>query len=128
MFAIKIEGLSHSIKEKNVLKNINLELEKDKIACLLGPSGSGKTTMLKLIAGLEKVQKGKIFFNDKLVSSENTHLKTEQRQIGFLFQDYALFPHLTVEQNLKFAIKNNKESQQDILEIMKVINIIVFVG
>ena len=100
MFAIKIEDLSHSIKEKNVLKNINLELEKDKIACLLGPSGSGKTTLLKLIAGLEKVQKGKIFFNDKLVSSENTHLKTEQRQIGFLFQDYALFPHLTVKENL----------------------------
>ena len=62
MFAIKIEDLSHSIKEKNVLKNIYLELEKDKIACLLGPSGSGKTTLLKLIAGLEKVQKGKIFF------------------------------------------------------------------
>ena len=57
MFAVKIEGLSHSIKEKNVLKNIHLELEKDKIAWQLGPSGSGKTTLLKLIAGLEKVQK-----------------------------------------------------------------------
>ena len=68
MFAVKIEGLSHSIKEKNILNNVHLELEKDKIACLLGPSGSGKTTLLKLIAGLEKVQKGNIFFNDKLVS------------------------------------------------------------
>jgi len=122
MFAIKIEGLSHSIKEKNVLKNINLELEKDKIACLLGPSGSGKTTLLKLIAGLEKVQKGKIFFNDKLVSSKNTHLKTEQRKIGFLFQDYALFPHLTVKKNLQFAIKNKKTSH-DISEIMEVIKL-----
>ena len=119
MFAIKIEDLSHSIKEKNVLKNINLELEKDKIACLLGPSGSGKTTMLKLIAGLEKVQKGKIFFNDKLVSSENTHLKTEKRQIGFLFQDYALFPHLTVKENLNFPLnsKNSNYSLDDIINL-----------
>jgi len=122
MFAIKIEGLSHTIKEKNVLRNINLELEKDKIACLLGPSGSGKTTLLKLIAGLEKVQKGKIFFKDKLVSSKNTHLKTEQRKIGFLFQDYALFPHLTVKKNLQFAIKNKKTSH-DISEIMEVIKL-----
>ena len=124
MFAIKIEGLSHSIKEKNVLKNIHLELEKDKIACLLGPSGSGKTTLLKLIAGLEKVQKGKIFFNDKLVSSENTHLKTEQRKIGFLFQDYALFPHLTVKENLNFPLnsKNSNYSLDDIINLIKLPN------
>ena len=124
MFAVKIEGLSHSIKEKNILKNIHLELEKDKIACLLGPSGSGKTTLLKLIAGLEKVQKGKIFFNDKLVSSENTHLKTEQRQIGFLFQDYALFPHLTVKENLNFPLnsKNSNYRLDDIINLIKLPN------
>ena len=124
MFAVKIEGLSHSIKEKNILNNVHLELEKDKIACLLGPSGSGKTTLLKLIAGLEKVQKGKIFFNDKLVSSENTHLKTEQRQIGFLFQDYALFPHLTVKENLNFPLnsKNSNYSLDDIINLIKLPN------
>ena len=124
MFAVKIEGLSHSIKEKNILKNIHLELEKDKIACLLGPSGSGKTTLLKLIAGLEKVQKGKIFFDDKLVSSEKTHLKTEQRQIGFLFQDYALFPHLTVKENLNFPLnsKNSNYSLDDIINLIKLPN------
>ena len=124
MFAVKIEDLSHSIKEKNVLKNIHLELEKDKIACLLGPSGSGKTTLLKLIAGLEKVQTGKIYFNNKLVSSENTHLKTEQRQIGFLFQDYALFPHLTVKENLNFPLnsKNSNYSLDDIINLIKLPN------
>ena len=61
MKAVKIENLSHKIQEKIILQDINLELEKDKIACLLGPSGSGKTTLLKLIAGLDKVQEGKIY-------------------------------------------------------------------
>ena len=60
MLAVKIESLNHSIKNQEILSNIHLELEKDKIACILGPSGCGKTTLLKLIAGLEKVQAGTI--------------------------------------------------------------------
>ena len=109
MLAVKINNLSHSINNHSVLRNINLDLEKDKIACILGPSGCGKTTILKLIAGLEKVQSGEILLNDSLVSSTLHHLKTEKRKIGFLFQDYALFPHLTVKENLNFAIQNNKK-------------------
>jgi len=97
MLAVKINNLSHSINNQKVLQNINLELEKDKIACILGPSGCGKTTLLKLIAGLEKVTTGDIIINDEIVSSNTMHLKTEKRKIGFLFQDYALFPHLTVK-------------------------------
>ena len=103
MLAVKINNLSHSINNQKVLQNINLELEKDKIACILGPSGCGKTTLLKLIAGLEKVTTGDIIINDEIVSSNTMHLKTEKRKIGFLFQDYALFPHLTVKENLNFA-------------------------
>ena len=108
MLAVKINNLSHSINNQKVLQNINLELEKDKIACILGPSGCGKTTLLKLIAGLEKVTTGDIIINDEIVSSNTMHLKTEKRKIGFLFQDYALFPHLTVKENLNFAISNGK--------------------
>ena len=104
MLAVRINNLSYSMNEKKILNNINLQLEKEKIACILGPSGCGKTTLLKLIAGLSKVQEGEIFLNENLVSSSNTHLKTEKRKIGFLFQDYALFPHQTVKQNLQFAI------------------------
>ena len=109
MFALKINNLSHQINNNEILKNISIETEEDKIVCILGPSGSGKTTLLKLIAGLEKVQSGEIFLNDNVVSSPSQHLKTEKRKIGFLFQDYALFPHLTVKENLNFAIKNNKK-------------------
>ena len=109
MSAVKIKNLSHTINSHNILKNINLELEKDKIACILGPSGCGKTTLLKLIAGLEKIKSGEISLNDIIVSSSTKHLKTEKRKIGFLFQDYALFPHLTVRQNLNFAVSDKKK-------------------
>ena len=121
MHAVKIENLSHKINNKLILNDINLDLEKDKIACLLGPSGSGKTTLLKLIAGLEKVQEGKIFLNNSEVSSATKHLKTEKRKIGFLFQDYALFPHLTVKQNLNFPLnsKNSNYNLDDIINLIK---------
>ena len=123
MLAVQINNLSYSINNHTILKNINLDLEKDKIACILGPSGCGKTTLLKLIAGLEKVQTGEITLNDKIVSSSSEHLKTEKRKIGFLFQDYALFPHLTVKENLNFAIQNNKKLIHDIDEIIEIIKL-----
>ena len=123
MFALKINDLDHKIKNKIILKNISLDLEEDKIACILGPSGCGKTTLLKLIAGLENTKKGEIYIKDKLVSSSIKHIKTENRNIGFLFQDFALFPHLTVEKNLKFAIKKNGNSEQDIKEVIELIKL-----
>ena len=124
MFAIEIENLNHSIKNKEILKDISFKLQKEKVACILGPSGSGKTTLLKLIAGLERVQKGLIRINDKEVSSENYHLPTEKRNIGFLFQDYALFPHLTVKQNLEYPInfKKSNHTIEDIIDLIKLPN------
>jgi len=123
MPALKINSLSHNINNHEILKNISLQLEKDKIACILGPSGCGKTTLLKLIAGLEKVKSGEILLNDISVSSPINHLPTEKRKIGFLFQDYALFPHLTVRENLNFAIKNSKKITHDINEIIEIIKL-----
>ena len=123
MVAVEIKELSHSIGNQTILNNINLDLQKDKIACILGPSGCGKTTLLKLIAGLEKVQSGEIFLNNNIVSSTKQHLKTEKRKIGFLFQDYALFPHLNVKENLNFAIKNHYNLNNDIEEIIEIIKL-----
>ena len=74
MLAVSIKNLSHKINTKPILKDVNFELKKDSIACILGPSGSGKTTLLKLIAGLDKVQDGQISINDQLVSSAKTPL------------------------------------------------------
>ncbi len=123
MFALRINNLSHKINNNNILQNISLEIKDDKIACILGPSGCGKTTLLKLIAGLENIQEGKIYIKNNLVSSPNKQVKTEERNIGFLFQDFALFPHLNVEQNLQFAIKNNGNSINDIKEIVQLIKL-----
>ena len=104
MSALKINNLNHQINQNLILNDISLDIEEDKITCILGPSGSGKTTLLKLIAGLEKTQKGEIHIKDKLVSSSDTHLKTESRNIGFLFQDFALFPHINAEKNIKYGM------------------------
>ena len=121
MLAVNIKNLNHKINNKSILNNVNFELKKDSIACILGPSGSGKTTLLKLIAGLDKVQDGQIFINNKEVSSVTRHLATEKRRIGFLFQDYALFPHLTVKENLKYPInfKNSIYKIDDIIDVVK---------
>ena len=123
MLAVKIKNLDYSINNYPVLKDVTLDLEKDNIACVLGPSGCGKTTLLKLIAGLENIQKGEIFINERLVSSSSKHVKTEKRNIGFLFQEFALFPHLNVQENLKFAIKNKAKAKEDINEIIELIKL-----
>ena len=122
MSAVEITNLSHTIGNKEILKNINFTLSKDSISCILGPSGSGKTSLLKLIAGLERVQNGSIKINSKEVSSKSKHLPTEKRNIGFLFQDYALFPHLTVKQNLEYPV-NYKTSPHTIEDIIKLIKL-----
>ena len=119
-----LENLRKFSKNKKILNNIEFNLTKDSISCILGPSGSGKTTLLKLIAGLEKVQSGEILINGEEVSSTKKHLPTEKRKIGFLFQDYALFPHLTVKQNLEYPInyKNSNYRIEDIIDLIKLPN------
>ena len=88
-----------------VLDNFNLKIEKGERMCLLGPSGCGKTTALRLIAGLEVPDKGKITINDCLVSSDKNILKeTPERGIGIVFQDLSLFPHLNIFENVSYAL------------------------
>jgi iron(III) transport system ATP-binding protein len=89
-------------KEKKALSNINMEVEKGEIVALLGESGSGKTTLLRIIAGFETPDAGTLNLND----TEITFLKPEKRNIGMIFQDYALFPHLTVVENIQFGMKH----------------------
>ena len=106
MSLLKISNLSYKIKKKDILRQVNIDSDEGGITCVLGPSGCGKTTLLKLISGLLKIQEGEILLNNKIISSQKIHKETEKRNIGFLFQEYALFPHLTVEENLNFSIQN----------------------
>ncbi len=109
--AIKIKDLSVSIEGRSILENISFELEEVGIACLLGPSGCGKTTLLRCIAGFEDQQQGEVWIKGVRASNPTHQLPVEQRQIGMVFQDYALFPHLTVAENIIFGLKNLKADQ-----------------
>ena len=82
--------------------NISFTVQKGKIVSLLGPSGCGKTTTLRLISGFEDVDEGSILFSGKDIKNKRPY----ERNVGLLFQDYALFPHMTVEQNVAYGMKN----------------------
>ncbi len=106
--ALVIENLSHYYNNaKNlILDSINLKIRDGELLGLLGPSGCGKTTLLRLIAGFEVPRDGKIILNNNEISSFNNIVVPEKRNIGMVFQDYALFPHLSVFDNAKFGLKN----------------------
>lgn len=87
-----------------VVRDVSLALDKGQIGCLVGPSGCGKTTLLRAIAGFEQVAVGNIRLQDQVVSSSEQSLNPEQRQVGMVFQDFALFPHLTVADNIAFGL------------------------
>jgi iron(III) transport system ATP-binding protein len=90
-----------------------MHLSPGEILSILGPSGCGKTTLLRIIAGLEIPLKGNIFLKNHEISGPNINLQPSDRNIGMIFQDYALFPHLTVEKNILFGISNLEQKIQD---------------
>jgi iron(III) transport system ATP-binding protein len=121
---LEIKNLSHSYSETNqVIQNINLEIEKSDRVAILGPSGCGKSTLLRLIAGLEKPNLGQIVIDGTVVSTEKFIEPPEKRKIGLVVQEKALFPHLSVYDNIGFGIKKNidkKTITNDLLELLKI--------
>jgi len=101
---LAIRALRHGYGSNEVIRGLSLSLNKGTIGCLLGASGCGKTTVLRCIAGFEPVQAGEIWLNGQLVSRRGVLLPTEARHVGMVFQDYALFPHLTVAENIAFGL------------------------
>lgn len=95
-----------------VVRGLSFGLARGAIGCLLGPSGCGKTTVLRCIAGFEAVRAGEIWLNGQLVSSAGTSVPPERRRVGMVFQDYALFPHLTVARNVAFGLHALPKSEQ----------------
>lgn len=94
------------------IEHITFSVHQGEILCLLGPSGCGKTTILRAIAGFEQVTAGSIALSGQLVSSKNTMVPPEQRHIGMVFQEYALFPHLRVDKNIAFGLNHLSRTQQ----------------
>ena len=104
-----IKSISFSYQNEKVFKDLDLNFNSGILNLVSGPSGSGKTTLLNLIAGLEKPSSGLIMLDDIIQSSIDKFVEPENRNIGFVFQDFALFPHLNVEQNIEFSGNKNKE-------------------
>lgn len=88
-----------------VVDDFSLVLDAGRIGCLLGPSGCGKSTVLRAIAGFEHVRAGRIVLGERVLSSPTVHMPPEQRHVGLMFQEYALFPHLSAEQNVGFGLR-----------------------
>ena len=110
--SILVENLSKRFDTTQALRHVYLEIEKDSIVALLGGSGSGKSTLLRMIAGLDTPDEGSIWINEKNAA----FLSVQERKIGFVSQNYALFPHMTVYDNIAFGLHVKKESVKQIEE------------
>ena len=120
---LKIENLSLSYKDQEVLKNINLSLDLGERVSILGESGSGKSSLLRCIAGFENINKGKISLKNEIVSSDTYMLPTEKRGVGMVVQEKALFPHLTVKKNILFGIESNSNKTEIVSELAELFKI-----
>lgn len=109
--ALSVESLSFGYQTEDTLKNITFDVNPGEVACLIGPSGCGKSTLLRLIAGFEQPRSGRISLNGKCLSDRDQVLPPQHRGVGMLFQDLALFPHLTVTQNLAYGLQQGNENR-----------------
>ena len=113
MKGLHVLGVSHAFGSQNVLHDVGLMVPAGQLVCLLGPSGCGKTTFLRLAAGLEKLQSGKILINGKIVADPEHSVPPQNRKIGLMFQDFALFPHLSAKENVRFGLQDLPIEERD---------------
>ncbi|MGR5210435.1 ABC transporter ATP-binding protein [Vibrio rotiferianus] len=125
--ALSITNLTCQYDAQTVLESLSLEVEQGQIVCLLGASGCGKTTLLKAIAGLLPLTSGQMSLNCLTIDDGENWLPPEQRNIGMIFQDYALFPHLTVAENISFGLKN-ETAQQKLLKVEEMLGLVHLKG
>lgn len=120
-----LSHIQHSYGEQPVVNDLSLTLETGEIGCLLGPSGCGKTTVLRCIGGFEPISHGEIVLKGITVSNDHYVMPPEQRRIGMVFQDYALFPHLSVAANINFGLHRLAKSERKLRvnELMQVVGL-----
>lgn len=110
---LEFKGVTHRYGKTPSVHDIDLQIEEGQVVGLLGPSGCGKSTILRLAAGLEQPLSGEIYLNGNLIASSEKMMAPEHRGIGLVFQDYALFPHMTVAENILYGLKNLPSSQAE---------------
>lgn len=125
MSVVEVNSISfqYDRKQKPVINDLSFSIDKGEIVGVLGASGSGKSTLLRILAGLEHPTEGKVVLSGKTVVDEQVCVSPEQRGVGMVFQDYALFPHLTVAQNVSFGLyrlprKERAKRTEEMLELV----------
>ena len=121
----EIENVDFYVGGKAKVKDVSFKIENEgDIICLLGPSGIGKTTILRTIAGLEKIDKGSITLNERIISSNEINIEPEDRNISLAFQDNSLFPHYTVEKNILLGAERNKEKKDKKISLKQIVDLL----
>ncbi|WP_246946076.1 ABC transporter ATP-binding protein [Bacillus pinisoli] len=124
---VEIKNLQYKYKNaiEPTIKDFSLQIEKGEIVSILGESGSGKSTILRLVTGLEIPNSGSISINNRTIFDEVTFIPPEKREVGMVFQDYALFPHMTVANNIKYGLRkmSKKEKKERIDEMLSLVNL-----
>jgi iron(III) transport system ATP-binding protein len=122
---LEVRRVGHAYDQRPVLEELSFELAPGSIGCLLGPSGCGKTTVLRCIAGFEPVSRGEIVLHGETMSRPGRTVPAERRRIGMVFQDYALFPHLTVARNISFGLRKatRAERQARVSELLDIVGL-----
>ncbi len=126
MPVLELDNVSHAYGHQAVVADLSFALDEGEIGCLLGASGCGKTTVLRLIAGFEQPTAGAIRLRDETVGSPTRQVPAEQRRIGMVFQDYALFPHLSVEDNIDFGMAGATPAERHarVRELLDIVGLI----
>ena len=121
----EVKNVDFSVSGKTKVKDVSFSIKNEgDVICLLGPSGIGKTTILRTIAGLEKIDNGSIELNNKILSSKTTNVEPENRNISLAFQDNSLFPHYTVEKNILLGAERNKEKKDKKISLKEIVDLL----
>jgi iron(III) transport system ATP-binding protein len=120
---VQCEQVRKLFSRTPAVREVNLTVAKGEILALLGPSGCGKTTTMRLIAGFERPDAGRITLAGRLVAAADVFVPAEQRQVGMVFQNYALFPHLSVGDNVAYGLKRNPERQQRVAAMLDLVGL-----
>ncbi len=121
----EIKNVDFTVSGKTKVKNVSLSIENEgDVICLLGPSGIGKTTILRTIAGLEKIKNGSIQLKDKILSSKKINVEPEDRNISLSFQENSLFPHFTIEENILLGAEKNKDKKGKKISLKEIIQLL----